>query len=121
MTGRTGSRFLVDFKSEDIGPGVVSGRVQVEFPLGDFAGVEVGGENRLAGVVGAGQNAAEWADDDAAAANHDGTGIVALDCRILAGVIAAPEVLAGREYEAATFERDVPHGRSPALAVVHCG
>src|SRR5215469_10596313 len=89
IAGRWGlRRSSRDFEAEDVGARVVAGDVEVEFAFGDFAEVEVGGEDAFTVVAGSGEELAHGADDHAAAADTVGE-------------------LAGGEDEAAAFERDV--------------
>lgn len=57
--GRSAIFAIVDFQAEDVGAGVMAGDVEVELAFGDFAGIDVGGEDAFGFVGGAGEDFAE--------------------------------------------------------------
>ena len=58
---------LVDTQLKDIGPGVVTYRIEVEPGTGDLAKVDVSRQDRLAAEIRAGQDLPERPDDTALA------------------------------------------------------
>ena len=78
--------------------------------------IEVGREDRFAIEVGPGHHLPERSDDAAAAARHDGAGIVPERRVVVGRIIRAARELVGRQDEAAPLERDVPHRRQPGVA-----
>jgi hypothetical protein len=112
------ARFFIDLQPEHVRTRVVPCHVQVELPFGNLAGVEISCKDLFIRIIWLRQQATERIDDHAAATHQYGLRIVSLDRRLFRGIIAATNILAGREYETPAFERDVPNGRDPGLAVV---
>ena len=127
QTGKGGAKchskagFFIDLQPEDVRTRVMPGHVQVELPFGNLAGVEIGGQDLLIRIIWPRQHATERIYNHAAATHQHALWIVSLDRRVIRRIIAATNILAGREHETPAFERDMPHGRHPGLAVVGCG
>ena len=109
----------VDLQREHIRPGIVAHRVEVHLRHRDHRQVEFGRQQRVLVVNRPGELAAHRVDDHAATAHQHRVG--RLGQRVVHPVtrkLVAPQVLAGRQHEAAAFHRDVRHRGGPGVAVV---
>ena len=97
-------RRLVHGQGEDVRPGVVADRVEVEVPAIEVGEVELREQDALTVAQRSGEDLAQRRDDRAAAVDQHG--------------VVLGQVLVRADHEAAAFECDVPHGRLPLLAVV---
>jgi hypothetical protein len=91
---------------------------QVELTFGDLAGVEICGKYLLIRIIRPRQHAPERIDNHAPAADQHGLRIVSLDRWVICWIVTATDILAGGEHETPPFERDMPHGGRPGLALI---
>ncbi len=104
-------RAFVDSELEDVGASVVSGDVEVVLAAHDVVQVAVGGEDSFAREVRFSKDIPQRSNDAAPATHQHRVRIAAERGHKVLGVVASAGELTTRQDEAASFERDVAHGR----------
>ena len=114
----TAPRAGVHAELEDVRPGVVPRRVQIQVRAGARPRVEVRDEQCRLVVHGPRARLAERSDDAASAANHDRSRIVAIRRVVVLRIVGPRRELASREHVAAPLQGHVSHRGDPDLAIV---
>ena len=98
---------LVDVQMEDVGTGVVTDDVEDQTCRGRYRPESSSATWISSPSNGIHQHVAQRPDDEAPAADQHRRRVVALDGAVVRRTIAAGQILAGREDEAAALEGDV--------------
>lgn len=92
--------------------------VVIEVGARDVIHVNLSRDDGLAAEVRAGDDIAERPDDDASTSHQHVVRLVRNRVANVAGILAPGEVLAGRQNEAPSLERDMLHRWDPGVTVV---
>ena len=99
----------------------MSGNIEIELAARNLVQVDLGGDQALAAFERSSQDFPERRDDHAASVVQNCVRRIALDRIEIGRAVGASEVLAGADYKATSFIRDVAHAHAPHLALVDRG
>src|SRR6266702_4085751 len=114
-------RCKIDGETEYVGPCIVPGNVQIKFAPRNLLEINVRCNQSLAPFERPGVHFSEGRDDHAATTDQSSVGGVPLHWLEISRAVCAREILAGTNYEASSFIRDVAHAHPPHLPLVHRG